>query len=71
MERPEKHNFRNDIDVATHGPIPNANSKVPNPTTPPRDQPTTTTETSIILRTVARGSLLKITILVTLFVLVE
>ncbi len=61
LERSAKQNFRNDIDVATHGPIPNANSKVPNPTTPPRDQPIKTTETSIILRTVARVRLLKIT----------
>ena len=61
MERSEKQNFRNDIDVATHGPIPNANINVPKPTTPPRDQPTITTEISIILRTVARVRLLKIT----------
>jgi len=57
--------------MATHGPIPNANSKVPKPTTPQRDQPTITTDTSIVPQTVARGRLLKITNLVTLFALVK
>ena len=41
--------------MATHGPIPNANIKVPKPTTPPRYQPKITTLISITLRTVARG----------------
>ena len=49
--------FRKKQPTEIDGPTKNANSNVPIPTVPPRNQPEMTTNISIVLRTIEKGKL--------------